>query len=164
MDFWKLKEKALELKKTAQKKGKEAIDYGAKKLAASHFTINTKEELKAIIEKSAKTKTVDKETGKEKIFSHRVMIIIWEEKSKFFEKALYQLPVIATKWFTQNTPVRLAKSDIKWADLKKYWVESTPAIVVFENKKAIKTVSWEEKITKLVNSLEFDINNTIDNM
>ena len=114
MDFSKMKEKALELKKQAENKWKEAIDYSAKKLAGSNLTINTKEDFDSFVEKSTKTKWQNKETGKVKYFSHRVIIIIWEEKSEFFKKALYQLPVLVTKWFTQNTPVKLAKAKITY--------------------------------------------------
>ena len=164
MDFKKIKEKALELKKQAEKKRKEAIDYSAKKLAWSGLTISTKEDFKSFVEKSAKTKWQNKETGKVKYFSHRVIIIIWEEKSEFFKKALYQLPVLATKWFTQNTPVKLAKAKITWVDFKEHGVKKAPAIIIFENKKLLKTVSWEENIAKLVKSFDFDINKAIDNM
>lgn len=164
MNFKKIKEKALELKKQAEKKWKEVIDYSAKKLADSSFTINTKKEFEAFVEKSAKTKWENKETGKIKYFSHRVVIIIGDEKSEFFKKALYQLPVLTTKGFTQNTPVKLAKAKISDIDLKEYSVKKAPAIIIFENKKALKTISWEENIAKLVKSFDFDINKAIDNM
>lgn len=164
MDFKEIKKKALEIKQKAQEKWKEAIDYSAQKLASSRFTISTKEDLTSFIAKSANTKAVQKETGKQKTFSHRVIIIVWEEKSDFFQKSLYELPVIATKGFTQNTPVKLAKSKIPWIDWKKYSVTKVPGIIVFENKKVLKSISGKQNVTKLVKSLELDINKTIDTL
>jgi hypothetical protein len=76
MDFTKLREKALELKKKAEKKGKEAIDYGAKKLAKSNFTINSKEDFEKFIEKSKETSFTNKETGAIKKYPHRVIVIV----------------------------------------------------------------------------------------
>jgi hypothetical protein len=164
MNLKQLKEKALELKKQAKKKAGDALDYGAKKLVSSSFTITSKEQLQKFIEKSAETTFKNKETGKEKKYSHRVIVIFWEEKSDFFKKALYHLPIIATKWFTQNIPVKLAKSKIEWVDLKKFKISTIPSIVVIENKKIYKIVSWEENILKLVKSFNLDINKQIDSI
>jgi hypothetical protein len=76
MDLKELKEKALKLKKQAECKAKEAIDYSAKKLAKSSFTIDTKEDLEKFIKKSSKTTYKNKETQEEKKYSHKVIVLI----------------------------------------------------------------------------------------
>jgi hypothetical protein len=54
MDFKELKEKAKKLKE-------QAIDYSAKKITDSSFTLNKKEALEVIIKKSATTTFKNKE-------------------------------------------------------------------------------------------------------
>lgn len=155
MDLKSIKQKATKLKN-------QAVDYGAKKLVASKFTITTKQELEKFINKSIETTFTNKETLVEKKYSHRVIVIFWDEETEFFKKALYQLPVIFTKGFSQNTPVKLAKSNIEEVDLKEYKVEQVPSLVVFENTKLYKVISWEENIIKLVKSFSLDINKVIE--
>jgi hypothetical protein len=106
MDFKSLKEKALE-------HTNKAINYGADKLASSSLTISTKEELLLLIKKSATTKFKNKETGIEKEYKHKTIVIFAEEGSDFFKDALYMLPVITAKAFSQNISVKLAKSKIE---------------------------------------------------
>lgn len=164
MDLKELKEKALKLKEKASKQTQKAIDYGAKKLTDSSLTINKKEELELLIKKSTTTKFKNKETWIEKEYKHKVIIIFSDEWSDFFKKALYILPVISAKAFTQNISVKLAKSKIKWIKLSDYSVKakSLPCLVVFENEKVLKTIEGTENILKLVKSFDLDINKQID--
>lgn len=164
MDFKILKEKALKLKEKAINMKDKALDYGAWKLASSGFTIDSKEELDKFIDKSGETIFKNKTTWVEKIYSHKVIIIFWDEKTDFFKNALYQLPVIITKSFSQNTLLKLAKTDIKDIDLSIYGIKEMPSIVVFENKKIYKVISWEENIIKLVKSFSLDINKAIEEL
>jgi hypothetical protein len=62
MDFKTIKEKALKLKQKATEQTHKAINYGAQKLSNSSFTIETKEELTLIIQKSKPTTYKSKET------------------------------------------------------------------------------------------------------
>lgn len=162
MNFDLVKKKALELKKKAIKMGEKAVDYSAEKLASSSFTINTKEKLDEFIKKSVKTKFKNKETWVEKEYSHKVIVLFWDEKTEFFKKALYQFPVITTKWFTQNIAVKLAKHNIKWVDLKAYNIDKIPSVVVFQDTKLYKTISWEENVLKLVKWFDLDINKVVE--
>ncbi len=141
-----------------------AINYGAEKLTNSKFTVETKQWLDEIIKKSADTKFKNKETWVEKTYKHKTIVLFAEEWSDFFKEALYALPVLATKAFSQNISVKLAKSKIKWVKLSDYKVKPSalPCLVVFENKKVIKTIEWSEKILKLVKSLNLDINKLIE--
>lgn len=157
MDFKSFKEKLIQ-------KTNNLVDYSAKKLASSSLTIQNKEDLDKMIEKSKETTFVNKETKEEKKFSHRSLVIFSDEKSDFFKKALYILPVISIKAFSQNVTVKLAKSVIEWVDLKKYEIDKLPALVVFENEKLLKVIFWEENILKLVKSFDLDINKEIDNI
>ena len=62
MNLADLKEKALQLKEKAKEQTQKAIDYSAKKLAESNFTISKKEELDLIIKKSKTTSNKNNET------------------------------------------------------------------------------------------------------
>lgn len=162
MDFKEIKEKALKLKEEASKQTQKAIDYGAEKLTNSSLTIDKKEEIDSIIEKSKTTKFTNKETWVEKEYKHKSIIIFADEWSDFFKKALYILPVIAAKAFTQNISVKLAKSKIEKINLWDYKIKDLPSLVVFEEKKVLKTIEWTENILKLVKSFDLDINKQID--
>ncbi len=156
MDFKKLKEKALEIKE-------KAINYSAKKLTDSSLTISKKEELNKIIEKSIKTSFKNKETWLEKEYNHKSIVIFADEWSDFFKDAIYILPIIATKAFSQNIAIKLAKSKIEWVNLSDYQIkkDDLPCLVTYENKKVIKIIKGNENILKLVKSFDLDINKLI---
>jgi hypothetical protein len=162
MDFKNLKEQALKLKKKVSEQTQKAVKYSANKLSDSNYTINKKEDLEKIIKKSATTIFKNKETWVEKQNKHKSIIIFAEEWSDFFKDALYILPVIATKAFTQNISVKLAKSKIEWVKLSDYKIKKLPSLVVFEEEKVLKTIEWREKILKLVKSFNLDINKLIN--
>jgi len=164
MDLKELKEKALELKKKASEQTQKAVSYWAKKLSNSSLTIDKKEDIQTIIKKSASTKFKNKETWVEKEYKHKSIIIFADEGSEFFEKALYILPVITAKAFSQNISVKLAKSKIEWIKLSDYNVKakSLPCLVVFQEEKVNKTIEGTENILKLVKSFDLDINKQID--
>jgi len=157
MDFKKLKEKALE-------QTNKAINFSANKLAKSWLTINNKDDLEKIISKSKTTKFKNKETWVEKEYKHKSIIIFAEENSDFFKDALYILPVITAKAFSQNITVKLAKSKIENIELKTYEVDEKhlPCMIVFQEEKVYKKIQWTENILKLVKSFNLDINKLID--
>lgn len=159
MDFKQIAKNALN--KANEIKNK-TIDYSAKVLSESAFTFATKFELEQFIKKSAQTTFKNKETGEEKIYSHRVFVIFWDENSDFFKKSLINFPILAAKAFSQNINVRLAKHNIEDVNLSDYEVLTLPSIVVFENQKVLKVINWEENILKLVKSLSLDINKSIN--
>ena len=164
MNFEELKKKALELKEKALKKTEEAITYSANQLTESSLTINTKEELDTIIQKSATTSFTNKETGIKKDYKHKSIVIFAEKWSDFFKEALYILPVIVTKAFSQSISVKLAKSKIKDVKLSDYKVKvwTLPCMVIFEEEKVLKTIEGTENILKLVKSFDININKLID--
>ena len=123
MDFKKLKEDAIKMKN-------KAIQFSSEKLASSWLTIDNNKELDLFIESSANKKFKNKETGEEKTFTKRVFAIFWEEKSDFFKEALYMMPVLISKAFSQNVSLKLVKADSKDVKLKDYWVKDLPAFVV----------------------------------
>lgn len=164
MDFKTIKEKALNIKEKASEQTQKAIAYSAKKLTNSNFTIETKEGLEKIIKKSANTIFKNKETWVEKTYTHKSIVVFADEWSDFFKDSLYALPVLATKAFTQNIPLRLAKSKIEGINLSDYKIktETLPCLVVFENELAIKNIEGSENILKLVKSFDLDINKLIE--
>lgn len=164
MDFKDIKEKAKNLQKKAGDKLDEAIDYSAKKLSSSSLTISTKKELEDFIEKSKTKEFIKKETWEKKYYKHKVIVLFWEEKSDFFKDSLIELPVLATKAFSQNISLKIAKSEIKGVDLKTYNIEVFPCLVVFEEQKVYKKIEDKENIKKLVKSFNLDINKQIEEL
>lgn len=164
MDFNEIKKKALELKKKAEEKTKDAIEYSSKKLAESSFTISKKEDLDKIIEKSKTTEFTNKETWETKTYKHKSIVVFWDEKSDFFKESLINFPVLVTKAFSQNIALRLAKSEIENVNLEDYKVSELPALVVFEEEKVYKTITWKENIKEVVKKLNLDINKTIEEL
>lgn len=84
------------------------------------MTLGSVEELESFIEKSKTTTGKDSNTGKEKKFTHRVIIIFADTKTDFFKELLYKLPVLSTKAFSQNIALRTADMSMKDLDTKKY--------------------------------------------
>ncbi len=155
MDFAELKKKALQLKD-------EMIEKGAKKLAESSLVLNTEDELNAFIDKS-KTKTATiKDTWETKEFVKKVIVIFADNQSEFFEKSLIQLPVLMTKAFSQNTPIKMC--DLSLDKLTDHGVKTLPSLVVFETEKVIKIIDSEENITKIVKDMSLDLESAIENV
>ena len=69
------------------------------------------------------------------------------EKSDFFKEVLYILPVLATKGFSQNIPVKIAVSDVKDFDYKSHNIDEFPSLVLYENKE-IKKIIGTIKVQK----------------
>ena len=157
MDFTDIKKKAFEMKN-------KALEYSSGKLSESSFTLDSKKELEDFIVKSKNTKFTSPKTEKEKVFIKKVIVIFWDEKTDFFKKALYTWPVLAAKSFSQNTPLKLAKSSISDVKLTDYKITEVPSLVIFENEKVSKVISWEENILKLVKSFNLDINTLVKDM
>lgn len=162
MDLNSLKEKALKLKERASKTIDDSIIYSAKKLTESSITISNKNSLDSIIKKSKTSFFTDEKTGEKKTYKHKSIIIFWENNSFFFKKALINFPILVTKAFSQNISLKLAINKIKDVDLKEYWINSFPCLVVFENEKVYKIINGEKNIQKLVNSINLDINSEIE--
>ncbi|MDD2871357.1 MAG: hypothetical protein PHS49_05175 [Candidatus Gracilibacteria bacterium] len=159
-----IKSKSEEIKNDVTQKKDEVINKGKQGFFSIKFGVNTKEELDFIIKKSATTSITNPETGEEKSYRHKSMVIFAEQGSEFMKKAYYIVPVIVTKAFSQNIAVKLANSKIEGVDLKKFAVEENnlPCIAIFEEEKYLKTISGEENILKLVKSLDLDINKLIE--
>lgn len=162
MDFAKLKKEALHLKNKAKTAGRDAIKYGAGKLADSKFTLKTEEELEAFLKKSDTTRGKDSQTGKEKRFKHQVLVLFVDTQSDFFQEMLYVFPVLQTKSFSQNMHVRLADINMKGIDKKSYQIIGSQTLLLFEERKVKKVVSDIEGIRNLVKSMSLDINKGIE--
>jgi len=155
MDFSKIKSKLIETKN-------KAVDKSAEFLWNSAFTIKTLESLNEIIKKSKKTTFTNKETWETKEFNKKIIVVFWDENSDFFKESLLSFPVLATKAFSQNITLKLAKTSIEWLKLEDYNIKETPSLLVFQDEKIIKVVSWRENILKLVKSINLDINSEIE--
>ncbi len=155
MDSQAIKNKLIETKN-------KAIDYSAEKLSTSMFTIKNKDELNETILKSKKTSFTNKETWVTKEFLKRVFILFWDDKSDFFKEALIMFPVLATKAFSQNITMKLAKTSIENLNIEEYNIKRIPSLLIFEDEKVINVIEGRENILKLVKSLKLDINNDIE--
>jgi len=153
MDFAEMKKKALKFKD-------DVIESWAKKLAESSMVINKIEDLEEFIKKSETKKFTSKETWETKEFIKKVIVIFTDKNSDFMKKSLVWLPVLITKAFSQNIPLKMC--DIKIEELKKYEIKKLPTLVVFETEKIIDVIEWEEDINKIIKSLNIDINKSIE--
>ncbi|MCH2189064.1 hypothetical protein MK079_04535 [Candidatus Gracilibacteria bacterium] len=164
MDLNELKQKALEVKQKAEKKGQEMLDFSAQKLSESQLTLKSKEDLEAFIATSKNKTFTDPQTGNQKESKKTVFVVFADAKSKFFQDALYMFPVLWTKGFSQNISLKLAISNIRGVDTKEYGIKTFPSLVTFENTQVLKVVEGEEKIGKLVKNLNLDIKKDIESM
>lgn len=155
MDFAKLKSKLIETKN-------KAVDSSAKFLWNSMFTIKNIDELNNAISKSKQTSFTNKETWETKIYTKNSFVLFWDEKSDFFKESLINFPILATKAFSQNITLKLAKINIENLKLEDYNVKEIPSLVVFENEKVKTVIAWKENILKLVKSINLDINGEIE--
>jgi hypothetical protein len=153
MDFWDFKKKALKFKD-------DIVEKWAKKLISSSLVINKIDDLEEFIKKSETNKFTSKETGETKEFIKKVIVIFSEKESDFFKNILVWLPILVTKAFSQNIPLKMCDIDIK--DLSEYKIKNQPCLVVFETKKVIKIIEWEENISKIVKKLNIDITKAIE--
>lgn len=148
------------MKKKALKFKDDVIESWAKKLAESSMVINKIEDLEEFIKKSETKKFTSKETWETKEFIKKVIVIFTDKNSDFMKKSLVWLPVLITKAFSQNIPLKMC--DIKIEELKKYEIKKLPTLVVFETEKIIDVIEWEEDINKIIKSLNIDINKSIE--
>lgn len=140
-----------------------AVDYWAKKISDSSYTLKSIKEIDEIIKKSKTTNFKNEKTWEKKVFKHKTIVIFWDEKSDFFEDALVNLPILATKAFSENIIVRLATTNIKWLNLKEFWVKEIPSMVVFQEEKVYKIISSEKNIEKITKSFKMWIEEQIEN-
>jgi len=164
MDLQILREEAKKFQKKAQKVGEKVLSASTDKLVESKYTLSSVSELDACVKKSEETLGTDSKTGKEKKFSHRVVIIFADTKSDYFKSFLYKLPVLITKAYSQWVVCRVADNSMKDLDKKKHKISWEISMVVYENKKVIKVLEGIDNVQKVVKSPSLDINTTIDNL
>ncbi|MDD3302505.1 MAG: hypothetical protein PHN31_03040 [Candidatus Gracilibacteria bacterium] len=157
MDFGKIKDKLQIAKNKTIEIFNKTIEKGASKLIESDLTVKTLFDLDNFIHKSKNS--YNTETGKDII--KKIICIFASKESDFFKKSLYLLPIIYTKGWTNNIPVKLIDSNIEGLELNKFEIETIPSLVLIENEKVIKVVAGEEKINKIVTNLSLDIEKTV---
>ena len=164
MDFSKFKNKALWLKEKALEAGGNAVDFGASKIADSRFTLKSLNDLEEFIAKSKPSRAKNLDSKEKKVFTRKVIIIFAEPKWDFFKDLIYMLPVLSTKAFSQNISLRIADVWMKGFKKASFKIQTFPSLVVIENTKVMKIVEGEEKIQKVVKSLDLDINKSIEEL
>lgn len=157
----KIKKWALKVKNTIAEKVDDAIDYWAQKIASK--SIDDMQELQDFIDESKQKIFTNEKTGETKIFDANLIVVFGDEKSDFFKKAIINLPIISTKAFSENAKIRLAKSNIKWLNVKEYDIKEFPALVLFRNQKVFKTINWEENVEKIIKSFTMNMVTQIEN-
>lgn len=163
MDFSKLKTKALELKDKAVEITNKTVDATAKKVWESSLVLKIQLDFDEFILKS-ETKTFTNQAWETKIFEKRCAVIAWDSEQNFFKEMLFSLPILLTKGFSQNLPIKMIDIKNKDISLEKYQLSEIPAMIIFENKEVYKTITWEDNIKKVVKSLTLDINKTIEEL
>lgn len=157
MDFSKFKEKLSSIKSSTAKFYNETIENTAKKVVQSNFTIKTLFELEDFIWKSKNY--FSEASGKEEW--KKIICIFASKDSDFFKKFLYEIPLIYTKAWSRNIWIKLVESSFEGLDLLRFNITVLPSLVLFENEKVAKVVATEEKINKIVNGLNLDIEKSI---
>ena len=145
-----MKDKALEIKDNL-------VEKSAEKLSESSLVLKDKKDLEEIINKTTPKEFTSKETWEKKVFKKYAVIIFVKKDTNFYKEALIEIPVLATKAWTQNIPLKITNLEYKW-------ITEFPSLVIFENKKIYKTLSWEENIKKIVKNMDFDIIKLIENL
>jgi len=163
MDFSGFKKKALELKNKAIELKNKWIDYSAKKVSESSLVLKSQEEVDNFILKSQNTTFTNKE-WETKIYEKRCALIIWDSNKNFFKEFLLSFPILLTKWFSQNLPLKIIDIQNIKINLEKYNLSEIPSLIIFENKEVYKIIIWENNIKKVVKSLSLDINKTIEEL
>ncbi len=151
------KDKMLRLKSKAIDIKNDLVDKSADYLANSSLVIKDKKQLDEIIASTIPKEFTNNQTWEKKQFKRYALIIFVKKDTNFYKESLIDIPVLATKAWTQNV-------NMKITDLEYKWVETFPSLVVFENKKAIKILAWEENIKKIVKTMDFDIIKQIENI
>ena len=157
MDFKKLKENVIKIKDKTKESLNKAVDYWSSKISSTKLVLSTEKDLKLFIDRS---KTVTNKDWKK--FKKKIIVIFIEKTDSYYKKLMYDLLVLYTKAWSQNIFLKIC--DISKKDLKDIEVSSYPSLVVFETKKIIKVLEWEEKIKKVVKSFTLNINKTIDSL
>ncbi len=163
MDFWPLKAKFNQFKEKAIEITDKTIEMTAKKISESTLVIKTQNEFETFISKSENKKFIN-DKWEEKIFTKRVFIVFWDSKQDFFKEFMLSLPVLLTKSFSQNISFKVVDISNKEINYSLYELKDFPTLLVFENKEMYKSISWEENLRKIVNSLTLDINKTIEEL
>lgn len=161
MDFSKFKNKAIELKNKAIELKNKGVDFSVEKISKSSLVLKSQEEFNDFILKSQNTTFTNKEWVT-KVYEKRCALIIWDSQKDFFREVLLLLPILLTKWFSQNLPLKVVDIQNKMINLDKYNLTESFSMIIFENKEIYKTIIWENNIKKVVKSLNLDINKSIE--
>lgn len=156
MNIKVLKKKASTFKTNTIKKIDGVIWNQANKLQSSKIVIAKISELEEFIKLSQTIKNKETWISTKK----RVIVIFAEKDSDFYKWALFMIPILYTKTWTQNVQFKISSIPLK--KLKEYKVTQTPTLVVFENKKIYKRIKGQENIEKVVKSINLNINDTIE--
>ena len=117
MDFSSLKEKAKNLSNKAKQATQDALKKGGEKLMDSRFFLKTPESLETFLEMT-RNKIGTLSDGTKKEFTKRGIIIFCEPGTSFFDTLLLTLPILQTKTFSQDIPLRLADKNMQISDKK----------------------------------------------
>jgi hypothetical protein len=164
MDFQVLKNKALELKKIASEKAKQAVSYSSSKLTESTMMIRDITVLTGFIHLSQNISWTNPQWGEQKVFIKQSLALFVDTTSEFQKKMLVLFPVLFAKAFSQNIAFKMVDSMTPGLELGSYQVLSLPSLVVFENEQVKKVITGEEYIEKVVKSLSLDIHTTIETL
>lgn len=139
-----------------------ALDYTAEKIWEKSLA-KTKKEVEDIIEASKTTEFFKQETWETKIYKHKTLVMVIDEKTDNFKDLSLIYPILKTKVFSQNMKIIMTNKEIEWWDLsQEYNLEKIPALLVFEDKKLTKTIIWKENLEKIWKSIKMNVEQTLD--
>lgn len=144
-------------KKSLVDAANQVLDKWVEVLQTSSFTLKKVEEVEAFVELSKNYTSV---SGKE--YQKKAILIVVDEAADFFKKLLYAFPVLYTKAWSKNIPVKIVSGNLEWLDKTKYSITTIPTLLVFGNRQVYKSFAGEENIFKIVNKLSLDIEKHIE--
>lgn len=157
MDFSKVKEKLKQFKDKTVKAYNKTVDSQASKLIASSMTIKTLFELDNYVSKSKAYYN----TELQKDVNKQVIAIFADRDSDFYKKILYALPLLYTKSWTWNLPIKLVDTKMDGLELSRFQINLLPSLLLIENERIVKIISWEENVMKIIKWFSFNIEKSI---
>lgn len=145
MWFAEFKNKVLDLKN-------KAVDTATQKIAETSLVLDNQKKVTDFIAKTTH-KTIKLDSWEEIIFSKKVIIVCMDFKSELYKNFILTQAPNLTKWFAQNTPVRIIDRNNWSISLTNLLTEEEIFLIVFDDNKELVKISWEKKVKRFLDDL-----------
>jgi len=145
MWFAEFKNKVLEFKD-------KAVDTASQKIAETSLVLDTQKKVTDFISKTIH-KNITLKSWEILNFSKKVIIICIDFKSDLYKSFILTQAPALTKWFAQNTPVRIIDKNNWNISLTNLWWEDEIFMMIFDDNKEIAKILWEQEIKNILSEL-----------